>query len=204
MASSNSQKFILIALLIAVAAPISTATRDQWTRSEEETAQHVKDLCSKTSRSDDCWRALKPELNRFESSDDRATVGAALDLAIAKSDQIHDKLNQLYADSKNEDLKEKYITCSKNYNDVNRNMVVARSALDSGADKNIPVQVKDAEEELKNCRKEFGEKEGMDLARSVIGWFFGKEVFDPARIRDRNKELGLYLEIVSAALKLIM
>lgn len=180
--ASHSQKIILVTLILTIAIPVSTSHRKKWGESSKDTEQYLRDLCTKTDRSEECWKILKPELYRFGDSDEGTVAGAVIDLAIAKSDEIHDKLKQDYSDSKNDELKEKYNSCSRNYNDVNRNLVAARRDLDSDVRRNIAVQIKDAGEELKKCKREFE-----------------KESFDPAHIRDRNKEIGLYLEIVRAA-----
>lgn len=185
--ASISKKIIFVALIITITVPTSMCNREGWRRSDEtdkNTEQYLIDLCSQTNRSNDCWKILKPESYRFNGSDEKTAIEAVIDLAANKSKIIHDRLNKLYTDSRNEQLKEKYITCSKNYNDVNRNLVVARQNVDSKNHKSISVQLKDAVEELKSCEREFE---------------WGS--FDPAHIGDRNKELGLYLDIVSVAAK---
>lgn len=185
--ASISKRIIFVALIITIAVPTSMCSREGWRRSDDSdknTEQFLRDLCSQTNRSSDCWKILKPESYRFNGSDNKTAVEAVIDLAANKSKIIHDRLNKLYVDSGNEQLKEKYISCSKNYNDVNRNLVVAQQDIDSNNHVSIRIQLKDAVEELESCEKEF--ESGS---------------FDPAHIGDRNKELRLYLDIVSVASK---
>ncbi|KAH6796127.1 hypothetical protein C2S51_037113 [Perilla frutescens var. frutescens] len=180
--ASYFKNIIYVALILTVAIPISTSHREKWRRSDEpktDTKGYLRDLCSKTNKSNECWKILKPELYRFSDSSDKNIASIVMDMAKAKSNEVHDKLNHYYSDSKNDELKDKYTSCSKNYNDINRNLIVTERDLDSDNYANIPVQINDASEELKNCMQEFE-----------------KDSFDPAHIRDRNKELGLYLEIV--------
>lgn len=168
---------IFIALIFTIAIPISMGHREK-----SETEKDLRDLCSQTNRSKECWKIIKSELTRFNDNDYRSVAGVIIDLAIAKSDDIHEKLNQLYKDSRDDTLKDKYISCSKNYNDANRNLVVAKRNLDSDDYRYIPVQIDDAVQELKSCRR------GFD-----------RDSFDPAHIRNRNKEFGLYLDVVKVA-----
>ncbi|KAK4440307.1 hypothetical protein Salat_0365600 [Sesamum alatum] len=173
----SSQKIISIALILVIAIPSSLGRRE---RSETET--DLRDLCSETRKPKQCRKIIKSQFSIFEETDSRSVAGAVIDLAVAKADEIHDKLNQLYQDSGDDKLKEKYISCSKNYNDAHRNLDLAKRNLDSNDYQNIPVQVDDTLEELKSCRHEFR-----------------KDSFDPAHIRNRNKEFGVYVDIVKVA-----
>ncbi|KAL8033890.1 hypothetical protein ABFX02_13G185400 [Erythranthe guttata] len=171
-------RIIFVALVVAIAVPSSLGRRE---RSDLE--NDLRDLCSQTNKTKKCWNIIKSEFSRFSDADgNKGVAGVVIDLAIAKSDEIHDKLNQLYDDSKNDELKEKYLSCSKNYNDASRNLDLARRNLDSDDYRNISVQIDDTSDELKSCRHEFK-----------------KDSFDPAHIRNRNKEFKIYVEIVKVA-----
>ncbi|KAH6820326.1 hypothetical protein C2S53_016990 [Perilla frutescens var. hirtella] len=175
---------IFIAFILAIAIPISTGHRRRhgWRRSDN-TQQCLKDLCSEIDRSDECWNILKSESHEFDDSDEKGIAKGVIDMAIAKSKEIHDRLNHYHSDSRDDKLKEKYHACSKNYNNASRNLVVVRRNLDSGDHyRNIHVQLDGAKEELKKCKREF--REGR---------------FDPGHVGDRNKELGIYLDIVRVA-----
>lgn len=176
------RKISFIALILTLAIPVSAGDHAERSRRSENIEQFLKDLCSETEKSNECWNILKSELNRFTSSDERTIAGDAADLAIAKSKEIYDELYQYHLDSEDEGLKKKYLLCAKNYYDANCNLVLARRNLDFDENPNISNEVSDAEEELNNCEHEFEE-----------------ELFDPARVGDRNEELGLYLGIVRAA-----
>ncbi|KAI3455857.1 hypothetical protein Pfo_012520 [Paulownia fortunei] len=175
--ASSLHIIMSIALVFTIAIPSSLGRRE---KSEVET--DLRDLCSQTNKSKECWKIIKSEFSRFDDTDYRSVAGVVIDLARAKADEIHDKLNQLHEDSRDDNLKEKYLSCSKNYNDAHRNLVVAKRNLDSDDYRNIPVQVDDTVQELKSCRREFD-----------------KDSFDPAHIRNRNKEFRVYVEIVKVA-----
>lgn len=178
---------IFIALTIAIAVPSSTSHRRRSRRSNDpdsdNTEQYLRDLCSETDKSDVCWNILKSELRRFDDCDDRDITDGVIDLAKAKSETIRDQLSQWYRDSNDDRLKEKYHLCSENYNDVYGDLEEASRNLGLDDYRKISDQVEDAEDKLDECRREFG-----------------SDSFDPGHVGDRNKELGLYLDIVGAAL----
>ncbi|KAL8512982.1 hypothetical protein ACS0TY_019227 [Phlomoides rotata] len=119
----------------------------------------------------------------------RNVSGVVIDLAIAKSDKINDLLNhplsginQLYHDYGDDSLKEKYESCSNNYNDAHHNLEILKGYFDSDDYQRIHKCVHDVAKELKSCKHQFG-----------------KNDFDPAHIRNRNKEFQRYVEIVRTA-----
>ncbi|KAL7139489.1 hypothetical protein ABFS83_09G055100 [Erythranthe nasuta] len=174
-------RIIFVALItLAIAVTSSLGRRDK-----SDIEKDLRDLCSQTNRTKECLSVIKSELNTFQDTDgsSKGVAGVVIDLAIAKAREIHDDLNRLYGGSKDEDLKFKYITCSKNYNDANRNLELVKKMLDSNRNyRFIAVEINDTVQELKGCILEFS-----------------KDPFDPAHIRDRNKEFGLYLEIATIA-----
>lgn len=183
--ASHLQKAIVITLILAIAIPISTAhRRRRGRRSDDDTEKYLRDICSGTDRSDDCWNILKSELHRFHGdSNGRGVVNAVIELAIAKSKEIRDKLDRWFSDSDNDELKEKYHSCSENYDDGERSLEKARRDLDDSDDcGRISDKINGAGEELEKCKR-----------------VFGSDSFDPAHVGDRNKELQLYLDIVRAA-----
>ncbi|KAK6150195.1 hypothetical protein DH2020_017720 [Rehmannia glutinosa] len=119
-------------------------------REKPEIEKHLRDLCSQTNKTKECWTIIKSELTRFNDTDYSAVTGVVIDLAIAKADQIHDELNRLFNGSTDDKLKYKYLSCSKNYNDANRNLVLVKRNFDSNDYRNIPVQIDDTIEELKS------------------------------------------------------
>ncbi|KAH6758896.1 hypothetical protein C2S51_019131 [Perilla frutescens var. frutescens] len=184
--ASHSQKITFIALILTIVIPLSTCHRERSRRLEHsnDTEQHLRDLCSKTKRSDKCWNILKSALNKFDdNSDDQYFMASVVtDLAITKSKEIYDRVYQYHLDSNDEGLKEKYFSCSKNYYNANCNLVLARRNLEYDEYPNILDELDDVEEELKICRQKFRE-----------------ESFDAGRVRDQNEEFGLYVDIVRAA-----
>ncbi|KAH6764433.1 hypothetical protein C2S51_015682 [Perilla frutescens var. frutescens] len=167
--------------------PVSTSHKRRSRRrsndsDSDDTEQTLRDLCSEIDKSDMCWNILKSELHRFSDSNDRDIFDGVIDLAIEKSKEIHEKINQWFSNSNNDKLKDKYNSCSKNYNDIDRNLEEARKNLDSDHYQKISDQINGAREKLNKCKHEFG-----------------ADSFDPAHVRDRNNEIGLYLDMVRAA-----
>ncbi|KAL7099138.1 hypothetical protein ACP275_09G063900 [Erythranthe tilingii] len=180
MAYYSLDRIISIALIVLAIAVTSSLGR----RDKSDIEKDLRDLCSQTNRTEECSYVVKSEFNTFEDTDgSKGVAGVVIDLAIAKAREIHDDLNRLYGGSKDKDLKFKYISCSKNYNDANRNLGLVKKMLDSNRNyRFIAVEINDTVQELKGCMLEFS-----------------KDPFDPAHIRDRNKEFGLYLEIATVA-----
>ncbi|PIM99408.1 hypothetical protein CDL12_04582 [Handroanthus impetiginosus] len=170
-------RIISTALIFMITIPSSLGHRDI-----SQTERNLRDLCSLTRNSTECWKIIKSEYGRFDDTDYRSVAGIVIDLAIAKADEIHDKLNRLHEDSRNDELKGKYLSCSKNYNDANRNLDLAKRNLISNDYRNIPVQINDTLEELRSCRRAFN-----------------NDSFDPAHIGNRNREFGHYVDIVKVA-----
>ncbi|XP_057812147.1 uncharacterized protein LOC131026319 [Salvia miltiorrhiza] len=180
---SYLQKMMFIALTIAIAVPYSRSHRRRSHDSDSNnTEQYLRDLCSETDRSDVCWNILKSELRRFDDCDDRDISDGVIDLAKEKSKVIRDQLKQWHTDSNDDSLKEKYHLCWENYNDVYRDLQEASKNLGSDDYKKISDQIDDAEDELDECRREFGPGS-----------------FDPGHVEDRNNELEIYLDVVRAA-----
>ncbi|KAG6398142.1 hypothetical protein SASPL_139595 [Salvia splendens] len=184
---SYLQKLLFIALTIATAVPFSTSHRKRSRKSHgsnsgDNTEKYLRDLCSETDRSDVCWNILRSEVRRFDSGGDRDIAGGVIDLAIAKSKEIHGKLRKWHKDSDDKKLKEKYHLCSENYNDVFRDLKEAVKKLGSDDYREILDEIDDAEDELDECRQ-----------------LFGSGSFDPGHVEDRNDELGVYLDVVRAA-----
>ncbi|KAH6764453.1 hypothetical protein C2S52_013398 [Perilla frutescens var. hirtella] len=181
------RKMIFIAVILAITIPISSGHRSRSRRldnsNKDDIEKYLRDLCSETDKPDMCWNILKSELHKFDNdSDDIDIIDGVIELAIEKSKEIRDKLDQWFSDSNDENLKKKYHSCSKNYNEVDRNLEEAHRNLDSDDYRRIFDQIDDAEDELDKCKQEFG-----------------SDSFDPGHVRDRNNELVLYLDIVRAA-----
>lgn len=161
---------IIITLILTIAIPISSAHKR---RSKDAEKYIIRDLCSKTEDSDKCWNILK---HKFNHSDERDIANNVIELAIAKSKEIRE---QWFSYSKNDNLKLKYRSCWKNYNEVDRNIVQAQRNLDSDDYRNISDQIDDAQGESDKCRQVFE--------------------YDPTRVGDPNHEFGLYLDMVRVA-----
>lgn len=184
--ASPSQKLILFAALILTFAsiPTSTAHRRRWRRSEEpfdDTEQYIRDLCDETDRADVCRNILQSDAHRFESSDEGEIAAGVIDLAIEKSAQIGDQLNQWYEDSNDDRMREKYHSCADNYYEANRYLEDAQRSFDSDGFRRITDQIDGSEDELDQCRQVFEDSP------------------DPGHVGDRINEFALYLDMVRAA-----
>ncbi|KAI3468918.1 hypothetical protein Pfo_025581 [Paulownia fortunei] len=142
----------------------------------------IKHLCSKTSNLGGCYKLLKSD-HRTANVDARGLAEVSVDLASNKANKIHSQLNSFAKATHDSRLRNKYDLFTKNYNDVIRDLEVAKNNLHSGAYRNMPVQVKDASEEIKNCEKVF------DGASS-----------DHAHIKKKNQDFEFLLSIVKVML----
>ncbi|KAL6502192.1 hypothetical protein OROMI_021969 [Orobanche minor] len=154
------QRIIIIALIFMIAISPSLGRREK-----SKVKKDLKEFCAQTGKSKECWKIIKPKLREFHDTDPKTVADVLLDMARAK-----------------DELKEKYLSCSKNYNDAIRNLNLARRNLESDNYQNIPVQIDDTIEELKGCRFEFN-----------------KGSFDPSHIRNREKEFRVYVDIAKVA-----
>ncbi|KAL8513001.1 hypothetical protein ACS0TY_019245 [Phlomoides rotata] len=194
MASYLHRVILIFALFLSIAIPISIGHKetsknksddfepDSDDGDDSEIERYLRDLCSDTKKSKQCWKIIKPEISRFTDTDSRNVIGVVLDLAIAKSDEIHELLNQLHSDSGDDSLKEKYESCANNYEQARNNLGNVHAYMSEHDYYFVQECVNVAAKNLKSCEHQFG-----------------KTAFDPAHIRDRNKEFGRYMEIVKTA-----
>ncbi|KAL2244558.1 UNVERIFIED_CONTAM: hypothetical protein Sindi_2724000 [Sesamum indicum] len=142
------------------------------------TDTEIKHLCSKTSNFGGCYKLLKSD-PRTTNVDERGLAEVSVDLASNKANKTYSLINSFINATHDSQLKNIYKLCSSNYYDVIRDLRVIKNYLHSGADKNIPVQVKDASEEIKQCKK-------------VLGGATG----DRAHIKKKNQELEFLISVV--------
>ncbi|KAK4382578.1 hypothetical protein Sango_2857300 [Sesamum angolense] len=138
----------------------------------------IKHLCSKTNNLESCYKLLKSD-PRTTNVDARGLAEVSVDLASKKANKIHSLINSFVNKSHDSRLKNIYKSCSSNYNDAIHDLNVIKNYLKSGAFKNIPVQVKDASDEIKQCKK-----------------VFGGATSDGAHIKKRNQEVEFLISIV--------
>ncbi|KAL0386059.1 UNVERIFIED_CONTAM: hypothetical protein Sradi_3000200 [Sesamum radiatum] len=146
--------------------------------SNKLTDTEIKHLCSKTSNRENCYQVLKSD-PRTRNVDARCLAEVSIDLASKKATKTHSLINSFVNKTHDSRLKNIYKSCSSNYNDAIRDLKVIKNYLKSGAFKNIPVQVKDASEEIKQCKK-----------------VFGGATSDGAHIKKRNQEIEFLISIV--------
>ncbi|KAK4440313.1 hypothetical protein Salat_0366200 [Sesamum alatum] len=178
MGYSLHRIIVSIALMFAIAVPSSMGHKQ---KSELEKA--LRDLSSETTKPEESWKILNSEFSRFNGSDRRGVLAVVIDLAIAKGNELHGRLNRLFEEASFDDkLKYEYISCSKNYNDAIRNLNLAKRSLDPNHYWNLRIQVDDTVQELQSCIHEYD-----------------KDLVDPQHFRNRNKEFEVYIDIVKVA-----
>ncbi|KAL0352711.1 UNVERIFIED_CONTAM: hypothetical protein Sangu_0852400 [Sesamum angustifolium] len=144
---STSLVFILISIIFISITPSSIG--------QKLTDTEIKHLCSKTNNLEGCYKLLKSD-PRTANVDARGLVEVSVDLASNKANKTHSLFNSFINTTHDSRLKNIYKKCSSNYNDVIRDLKFIKNSLRSSAYKNIHVQVKDAFEEIKQCKKVFG------------------------------------------------
>lgn len=179
---ANSIGIISITVILMFAIPASSARHHH----KKEKDGDLRSLCSKTHDPDICWKLLKPERSRFHT-DTTGVVEVAMDLAKVKANEIQDKLSRLGEESKNEKMKEKYRSCSKNYSDAIRDLIEAKRMLRKREYSGIAVLVDDVIDEMKSCHNNF------DNGAS-----------DPAHIQNRNMEFRVYADLLNVAVDCLL
>ncbi|CAI9782220.1 unnamed protein product [Fraxinus pennsylvanica] len=117
-------------------------------------------ICLKTHDASECLNLFKSD-PRSLNTDEKGLAGVAIDLALNKADATHTQYNQLYSDSRDYELQEKYSSCSKNYNDAIRDLKEVKNELDNNRNKLIHVEINDALEEINTCIRAF-ERDQID------------------------------------------
>ncbi|KAL2494038.1 pectinesterase inhibitor-like [Forsythia ovata] len=130
-------------------------------------------ICSKTQNASECLNQFKSD-SRSLNTDEKGIAEVAVDLALNKANEVHNQYNQLYRDTKDSKLQEKYIACSKNYNDAIRDLQLVKKLLDINRYKLIHVEINDALQEVINCISAFK-----------------REPIDPVQIDYQNEEFKL-------------
>ncbi|KAK4421957.1 hypothetical protein Salat_2146400 [Sesamum alatum] len=120
------------------------------------TDTEIKYLCSKTSNVRGCYKLLKFD-SRTANVDARGIAEVSVDLASNKANKTHSLLTSSVNATHDSRLKNIYKLCPNNYNDAIRNLKAIKNYQLSSAYKNIPSQVKDGYEEIKQCKKVYGE-----------------------------------------------
>ncbi|KAL8512978.1 hypothetical protein ACS0TY_019223 [Phlomoides rotata] len=209
--ASFFQRMILVTLVLTISIPISICHRERLKnkcdcgddsepdhincgddsepdidddREDSEIGNYLRDICSDTEKPKQCWKIIKAEITRFTDTDSRNVAGIAVDLAIAKSTEIKDQLNQFNQKPAESALKVKYAFCLNSYNDAKHNLETVKGNIYTcGNCGNISTRVDNVTHDLTSCKERFDETG-----------------FDPANIRDRNKGFGHYVDIVRAAI----
>lgn len=145
--------FVSIFLSIIVIS-ISPSSSSSSSLGHKLTDTEIKQLCSKTGNLESCYKILKSD-HRTSNVDARGLAEVSIDLASKKANQIHSELNSMAKATRNSRSRNTYSLCSKNYNDIIRDLEAAKNKLKLGAYNDIPIQVKDASEENKNCEQVF-------------------------------------------------
>ncbi|KAK4421961.1 hypothetical protein Salat_2146800 [Sesamum alatum] len=162
--------FILVSIVLMSVTPTSTG--------HKLTDTEIKHLCSKTNNVGGCYKLLKSD-PRTTNVDARGLAEVSVDLASNKANKTHSLLNSSVNATHDSRLKNIYKLCSSNYNDAIRDLKAIKNYLHLGTYKNIPSQVKDADEEIKQCKK-----------------VYGGATSDRSHIKKKNQEFELLISIV--------
>ncbi|KAL6567202.1 hypothetical protein OROGR_000870 [Orobanche gracilis] len=175
----SSQRVIFIALLTIM---MSTISPSLGRKEKSEVEKDLRDLCSHTDKSNECWRIIEPKLSEFSSTDPKIVADVVLDLAKEKGVEIYQELTLLYEYDTDDKTKKNYLSCSDNYKDAVVNLILARENLESDDCRNIPAQIDDTIKDLEVCELEFD-----------------KDSFGPTQIGNMMKEFRVYVDIVKVA-----
>ncbi|KAL8508422.1 hypothetical protein ACS0TY_018880 [Phlomoides rotata] len=167
------QRVVIPVLIFTIATPISKGGRED---DPEIDGTQI------------CWEIIKPEINRFTSTDNRNVAGVVIDVTMKKTVDVIGEFTQLWLDSGDDALKKKYRSCAESYVSANQNLDAVRSGLyNPDVLQEISGWVDNVEGGMKSCNREFGGKS-----------------FDPAHVRNRNKEYRNYVDIVRTATNRIL
>ncbi|KAL8508423.1 hypothetical protein ACS0TY_018881 [Phlomoides rotata] len=183
------QRVVIPVLIFTIATPISMGGReDDPDIDDTQIGRYLRAFCSDTRISKQCWKIIKPEINRFTNTDIRNIAGIVIDVTMEKTVDVVGEFSQLWLDSSDDALKKKYRSCAESYVSANHNLDAVRSGLyNPDVLQEISGWVDNVEGGMKSCKREFGGKS-----------------FDPAHVRNRNKEYRNYVEIVRTATNKIL
>ncbi|KAG8382342.1 hypothetical protein BUALT_Bualt05G0067400 [Buddleja alternifolia] len=171
MASSVTYSILILMFIIFLSITPSSATN-------QITDTDIKHLCSKTSNVVQCFKLLKSD-HRTSNVDAKGLAEISVDLAYNMANKIHTQLNSFAKATHDSHMRNIYNSCSKTYNDVIRDLEVAKQNLKLGAYENMHVQVTDAPNEIKICEK---------MLNGVSS--------DRAHIKKQNQEFEFLVRIV--------
>ncbi|CAA3008483.1 pectinesterase inhibitor-like [Olea europaea subsp. europaea] len=120
----------------------------------------LKHICLKTSNPFACLDQFKSD-NRSRNTDEKGLAEIAVDLAMKNANETHAVYNELYSRTNDYRLQEKYMSCSKNYNDAIRDLEEMKYELNNNRTKLIHVEINDALQEVNTCIRAF-ERDQID------------------------------------------
>ncbi|KAL7128655.1 hypothetical protein ABFS83_13G008800 [Erythranthe nasuta] len=135
MFTTFSHVFILVSIIF-----ISSTTCTKITDEE------IKQLCSKTSNLNRCYKLLKSD-HRITNVDAKGLAEISIDLASKNAKEIHSVLSVLANGTRSSQLREMYNHCAANYYNIIRDLEEAKKNPNMGA-----AQVAVASEEIKSCK----------------------------------------------------
>ncbi|KAL6502191.1 hypothetical protein OROHE_024784 [Orobanche hederae] len=94
----SSRRIILIALISMIAISPSLGRKEKEASSKME--KYLRDLCSKTNETKECWAIIKRDLTKFNDTDPRKIANTTIVLAKTKGEEIHEELDRLYEGSR--------------------------------------------------------------------------------------------------------
>lgn len=142
MASSSAMlvSFALIWMIISMFIAPSSAQKHA----------KLKAVCSKTFNGHWCVEIMKKD-RRTSYADNRAITEVAIDLAYDKAQDIQDRLNDRADMDYEPQLKQQFVTCSKDYKDVVRELEETKNHFKDGNAQRVAAAADDVIEEINDC-----------------------------------------------------
>ncbi|KAL7142204.1 hypothetical protein ABFS83_08G108500 [Erythranthe nasuta] len=162
---------IFIALVLAIAVP-SSLGGDWNIMTKPEVEKYLSDLCSQTNNTDYCLNLVESEVNGSNNTTILSVALFALDSAKETVDKVHEDLERSYNETKDANLKNKYLQCSYNYNDAIRNFELVKKTFSNGDCEHILHRIDDTVEDVNRCSREFSD---YSFEEGYLNWMTNNE-----------------------------
>lgn len=109
----------------------------------------LKKICSKTFNTNWCMELMKKD-SRTSNADNRGevTIGLAFSTALDIQKQLNDRI---YTDCYNPKLKDLFVACSKDYEDIVRDLERTKKHFSDGYTQRLAAEAENVLEEVNEC-----------------------------------------------------
>lgn len=135
-------------------------------------------VCSKTKNPSLCLQTLKAD-PRAATGDLKGLCQVSIDLALAKAKDTKNYIGSLIGQSNGPSLKEKYLSCSENYENSIGDLQDATGLLNSGDYNGVNLHASAAMTETDDCEENFKEPP-----------------FDPSQLPKRDEDFDFLCSII--------